>query len=188
MRAGYDCRNNTTSSATPRSRGVGTPCVAGPLTASLRGHSVSGLLPVGTGGTNEGAATLKPTQGADSKLPGWQPQRESGPNCHSSPRRGTLKSAWGSVCPQRGGAPRTPVHRREGTQGPRCEKLTEWRRGAFGLLQSCCGNCCTIAIVSALEVKFPVSPVSLRDGEIPLDGIILYAVARASRPMATSFP
>ena len=63
------------------------------------------------------------------------------------------------------------MHRREGTQGPRCEKLTEWRRGAFSLLQSCCGNCCTIAIVSALEVKFPVSPVSLRDGEFLWTGL-----------------
>ena len=32
-----------------------------PLTTSLRGPWVSGLLPPGNGGTNEGAATLKPT-------------------------------------------------------------------------------------------------------------------------------
>ena len=35
---------------------------AGPLTTSLRGLWVSGLLPPGNGGTNEGAATQKPTE------------------------------------------------------------------------------------------------------------------------------
>ena len=34
----------------PRSRVVGTPRVAGPLTTSLRGLWVSGLLPPGNGG------------------------------------------------------------------------------------------------------------------------------------------
>ena len=37
-------------SMSPRSRGVGTPRVAGPLTTSLRGLWVSGLLPPGNGG------------------------------------------------------------------------------------------------------------------------------------------
>ena len=45
-----------------RSRGVGTPRVAGPLTTSLWGLWVSGLLPPGNGGTNEGAATQEPTK------------------------------------------------------------------------------------------------------------------------------
>ena len=45
---------------------------AGPLTTSLRGLWVSGLLPPGNGGTNEGAATQKPTErhkGAASQKP-----------------------------------------------------------------------------------------------------------------------
>ena len=73
--AGYDCANNATVregriwlpkqhhlSATPRSRGVGTLRVAGPLTTSLRGLWVSGILSPGNGGTSCRAATPKPTK------------------------------------------------------------------------------------------------------------------------------
>ena len=73
--AGYDCVIN----ATVREGRVWLPkqhhrldvaqkpwgghpsCDAGPLTTSLRGLWVSDLLPPGNGGTNEGAATQKPT-------------------------------------------------------------------------------------------------------------------------------
>ena len=48
--------------ATPRSRGVGTLRVAGPLATSLRGLWVSGFLPLGNGGTNGAAATQEPTK------------------------------------------------------------------------------------------------------------------------------
>ena len=46
----------------PEAVGWAPSVLAGPLTASLRGLWVSGLLPQGNGGTNEGAATLKPTK------------------------------------------------------------------------------------------------------------------------------
>ena len=55
---------------------------AGPLTTSLRGLWVSGLLPPGNGGTNEGAATQKPTErhkGAATQKPTSE-RRNSGSN------------------------------------------------------------------------------------------------------------
>ena len=57
VRAGYDCRNNTTVLSRPEAVGWAPLVCAGPLTTSLRGLWVSGLLPPGNGGTNEGAAT-----------------------------------------------------------------------------------------------------------------------------------
>ena len=62
VRAGYDCRNNTTVLRRPEAAGWAPLVCAGPLTTSLRGLWVSGLLPRGNGGTNEGAATQKPTE------------------------------------------------------------------------------------------------------------------------------
>ena len=61
VRAGYDCRNSTTVLRRPEAAGWAPLVCAGPLTTSLRGLWVSGLLPPGNGGTNEGAATQKPT-------------------------------------------------------------------------------------------------------------------------------
>ena len=58
VRAGYDCRNNTTVWSRPETVGWAPLVCAGPLTTSLRGLWVSGLLPPGNGGTNEGAASL----------------------------------------------------------------------------------------------------------------------------------
>ena len=49
-RAGYDCRNNTTSLRRPEAVGCAPSVLAGPLTTSLRGMWVSGLLPPGNGG------------------------------------------------------------------------------------------------------------------------------------------
>ena len=83
---------------------------AGPLTTSLRGLWVSGLLPPGNGGTNEGAATLEPTtrpRGLTHNSRAGNPKRLR-PNCHSS-QRGALKTAW-------------VVQNREGAQGPQCAK------------------------------------------------------------------
>ena len=106
---------------------------------------------------NRGAATPKTdqvAQGADSKTPGLATQRESGPNCHSSPRRGSLKSAW-VACVHKGREPKDPSCAKG--IGPRTPlRKIDWRRGAFSLLLSCCGNCCAVAIVVALE-----------EGEVP---------------------
>ena len=60
--AGYGCRNNTTVLRRPEAVGWAPLVCAGPLTTSLWGLWVSGLLPPGNGGTNEGAATQKPTE------------------------------------------------------------------------------------------------------------------------------
>ena len=62
VRAGYDCRNNTTVENRPEAVGWAPLVCAGPLTTSLRGLWVSGLLPPGNGGTSEGAATQEPTE------------------------------------------------------------------------------------------------------------------------------
>ena len=73
--AGYDCVNNATVrggrvwlpkqhhllSDTQKPWGGHPSVCAGPLTTSLRGLWVSGILPPGNGGTHEGAATPKPT-------------------------------------------------------------------------------------------------------------------------------
>ena len=64
---------------------MGTPGVAGPLTTSLRGLWVSGLLPPCSGATNEGAATQKSTQrrrGLTHNSRAGNPKRMR-PNCHS---------------------------------------------------------------------------------------------------------
>ena len=99
VRAGYDCRNNTTVLSRPEAAGWAPLVCAGPLTTSLLGLWVSGLLPPGNGGTNEGAATLKPTKrprGLTHNSRAGIPKRLR-PNCHSvSPRSrgvGTLVCA-----------------------------------------------------------------------------------------------
>ena len=61
-RAGYGCRNNATVERRPEAVGWAPSVLAGPLTTSLRGLWVSGVLPPGNGGTYEGAATQKPTK------------------------------------------------------------------------------------------------------------------------------
>ena len=80
VRAGYDCRNNTTSLRRPEAVGWAPSVLAGPLTTSLRGLWVSGLLQPGNGGTNERGGDPKAdqvTQGADSQLPGWHPKEKA---------------------------------------------------------------------------------------------------------------
>ena len=52
--------NQGHSFESPRSRGVGALGVAGPLTTSLRGLWVSGLLPPDNGGSYQRAASLEP--------------------------------------------------------------------------------------------------------------------------------
>ena len=84
VRAGYDCRNNTTVLSRPEAVGWAPLVCAGPLTTSLRGLWVSGLLPPGNGGTNEGAATLKPPKlrrGLTHNSRAGIPKRQR-PNCH----------------------------------------------------------------------------------------------------------
>ena len=84
--------------------------MAGPLTTSLRGLWVSGLLPPGNGGPCVRAATRKPTKchrGLTHNSRAGNPKRLR-PNCHSCPR-GTLEPAW-------------LLHQGEGTQRPQCAK------------------------------------------------------------------
>ena len=64
VRAGYDCRNNTTSLRRPEAVGWAPSVLAGPLTTSLRGLWVSVLLPPGNGSGDP--KTDQVTQGADS--------------------------------------------------------------------------------------------------------------------------
>ena len=76
--------NQRHSFVTPRSRGVGTPCVAGPLTTSLRGLWVSGLLPRCNGGTRKGGdpKTDQRRRGLTQNSRTGNPKRVR-PNCHS---------------------------------------------------------------------------------------------------------
>ena len=62
------------------------------------------------------------TQGADSKLPGWQPKEKA---AQLPQKGGTLETAWVASVKKKGGAPKTPEYEGEGTQEP-------WRRGATG--------------------------------------------------------
>ena len=85
---------------------------AGPLTTSLRGLWVSGLLPPGNGGTCSRGGdprTDQVTQGADSQLPGWQPKE----NASKLPQQGgTLKSALVATAQQVVEEPRPLASRR----------------------------------------------------------------------------
>ena len=109
---------------TPRSRGVGTLGVAGPLTTSLRGLWVSGLLPPENGGSYQRAATPRTghlTKGDDSD-PGLASRRERGPTA----TRFQKVLSYQRGCCTKGRGQKKPLREREGTQGP-------WRRGA-----TCC--------------------------------------------------
>ena len=68
-------------SKTPRSRGVGTPSWAGPLTTSLRGLWVSGYLPRAMADREQGRRPENRLGGDDSD-PGLASRRERGLNCH----------------------------------------------------------------------------------------------------------
>ena len=77
----------------------------------------------------------------------------------------------GGISAQKGGSPRTPLR----------------KTVPFGFLQSCCGNCCAVATMIALEVKFPVNPVSLWDGELRWTGLFFaqwygYKFSLSTRP------
>ena len=88
---------------------------------------VSGLLPLGNGGTYEGGGDPKTdqvTQEADSYLPGWQPKEKE---AETATRQSTLEPAW-TAAYEKGRGPKDPTVQREGTREPR-------RRGAI----SCCG-------------------------------------------------
>ena len=85
---------------------MGTLGVAGPLTTSLRGLWVSGLLPPDKGGPNKRAATLEPTKRGRGPDPGLASRRESD---LTAAKRGTLEPAW-------------VLRKREGAQRPQCAK------------------------------------------------------------------
>ena len=94
---------------------------AGPLTTSLRGLWVSGLLPPGNGGTNEGAATQKPTKRRRGRLGprAGNPKRKR-PNCYRKEELSNQRG-WHHCA------------KREGAQGPQWSKGQEpWRRGSTG--------------------------------------------------------
>ena len=66
--------------ATPTLRPEAVVCVAGPLTTSLRGLWVSGLLPPDSGGLfpkGGDPRTGYPTKGTDSELLGWRPKEKA---------------------------------------------------------------------------------------------------------------
>ena len=96
VRAGYGCRNNTTVLSRPEAAGWAPLVCAGPLTTSLRGLWVSGLLPPGNGGTNEGAATQKPTvrhKGAATQKP-TNERRNSRSNLGARERDPRTLASW----------------------------------------------------------------------------------------------
>ena len=90
---------------------MGTPSVAGPLTTSLHGLWVSGLLPPCNGGPVRIVGDPKTDQaskGSDSDLAGWQPKETAS---QLPQGKGTLELAWV-----------VSLHKREGAQGPQCAK------------------------------------------------------------------
>ena len=96
VRAGYGCRNNTTVLSRPEAAGWAPLVCADPLTTSLRGLWVSGLLPPGNGGTNEGAATQKPTvrhKGAATQKPTSE-RRNSRSNLGARERDPRTLASW----------------------------------------------------------------------------------------------
>ena len=102
---------------------MGTLRVGRPADYLPPGTVVSGLLPPGNGGTNEGAATQnRPSDEGDDTDPGLASRRERGP---TATRFQKVLSYQRGDC-TKGGAPKTPLRQREETQGP-------WRRGA-----TCC--------------------------------------------------
>ena len=95
---------------TPRSRGVGTLGVTGPLAASFRGLWVSGIPSPGNGGQDRSAAksrTDHATKGADSELTGWHPEETGSLVTATQLTRGTLETAWVASV-HKGQGPRRP--------------------------------------------------------------------------------
>ena len=88
------CSINATPSSRPEAVEWAPSVRAGPLTTSLRGLWVSGLLPPDTGGPNKRAATLEPSRRRRRRLgPRADNPKRQRPNCHFRPR-GTLEPAW----------------------------------------------------------------------------------------------
>ena len=112
-------RPNCHSSDEPTNRGVGTLGVVGPLTTSLQGLWVSGLLPPDNGGPYQTAATPEPTRrqmGLTQNSRAGIPKRKR-PNCQV---KRYSRTSVGSA--QKGGDQKTPVCSQE-----------PWLRGA-----TCC--------------------------------------------------
>ena len=84
--------------STPRCRGVGTLCVAGPLATSLRGLWVSGLLPPYNGGPSQGRP------GGDDSDPGLASRRES----FLTAQNKSTESAWAATTHSEGKGPENP--------------------------------------------------------------------------------
>ena len=124
-----NCQAGPTASSTPlfstpRCRGVGTPCWAGPLTTSLWGLWVSGYLPRAMADRAQGRRPDNRPGGDDSD-PGLASRRERGLNCHQTEfSRTSVDCINAKSC----GGPKDPTVRREGTREP-------LRRGTI----CCCG-------------------------------------------------
>ena len=134
-----------------------TPSWAGPLTTSLRGLWVSGLLPPGNGGPNKRAATLEPTK----RLRGRLGPRAGIPK-RKRPKLPTdvlLSNQRGLQQYEKGRGPEDPTVRREGTREPR-------RRGAI----CCCG--------------LSRQPPSRRTHPIRRCGVVLPSLARCGWTVA----
>ena len=107
----------------PRSYGLGTLRVCRPAHYLL----VIRQWNVGRGGDPE---TDQLTQGADSKLLGWQPKEKA---AQLPQERRTLKTAWVASVHKKGEAPKTPVYDGKGPKNPGV---------AAPLDAACCrGNC-----------------------------------------------
>ena len=97
------------SCETPRSRGVGTLGVAGPLTTSLRRLWFGGLLPPDNGGTSKKGGdprTVHAKKGT--RTPGWHRKEKEAQLPLVSEKRYSQISV-GCMSAQRGGGPKTPV-------------------------------------------------------------------------------
>ena len=95
------------SFVTPRSREVGTPSWAGPLTTSLRGLWASGYLPRAMADRARGRRPENRPRGDDSD-PGLASRRESDlGNCHETDRS-TLEPAWAASTHSEGKGPENP--------------------------------------------------------------------------------
>ena len=112
----------------PRSRGVVTLQVTEPLATSLRGLWVSGHTFWGNGGQQrKGHHVISVRRHLTKNWPAL-PQKSS-------------ENPYTTLVVERERVPKDPAaHKGRGPKKPRCAR-TERRRGAFGLLQSCCGNC-----------------------------------------------
>ena len=130
-------------SKTPRCRGVGTPCWAGPLTTSLRGLWVSGYLPRAMADRAARGGDPKTDQEETTRTLGWHPEEKS---TLVTATRGVLSNQRGLHQCEKGRGPKDPTVRGAGTREPR-------RRGAI--------CCCELSRQPQVRRVWTVTYVSL---------------------------